>query len=297
MRKTRLFIRPHSTTNRLDPPALLTWLVGRRKLWFVLAAAFFLMLSIASAGAESGDPFHGASDAFAALPEEKTDFNAGDWGVADQRGAATYTFPIELPPGRRNMAPSLALRYSSQAPLRGGLAAGWTLDLPQIVLDTSLGYEDGRTRYWASLGQESGRLLEAPDEAVTEDAVQAYRLPFDTSFARFFYLHTEEGAARWLVLTPDGIQRRFDAQPGAGDGETRWTITSESDPFGNTVFYHWSPVAAPNSESIIDYTLKEIEYTANQGAGLGPHTRVEFTHAPLEVCSYSNVPVRAEPFD
>jgi hypothetical protein len=30
------------------------------------------------------------------------------------------------------MAPSLALSYSSQAPLRGDVAAGWTLGLPTI---------------------------------------------------------------------------------------------------------------------------------------------------------------------
>lgn len=271
-------------------------IMGVRKMWPIFVLCFCLFLSISSADAEPGDPFHGASDTFAALPEAMADFDEGDWGVGDQRGAAIYTFPIELPPGRRNMAPSLALRYSSQAPLRGGLAAGWTLDLPHIVLDTSLGYEDGQTRYRASLGDVSGRLLEVPDEPVTADAIRAYRLPFDTSFARFYYLHTEEGADRWLVLTPDGIQRHFGGQPGAGDGQTRWNITSESDPFGNTISYHWAPVAAPNGEGIIDYTLKEIEYTTNDDAGLGPHARVVFSHAPLEVCSYSNVPVGAAPF-
>ena len=35
------------------------------------------------------------------------------------------------------MQPHLSLHYSSQAPIYGGLAAGWSLDIPTITLDTT----------------------------------------------------------------------------------------------------------------------------------------------------------------
>ena len=56
-----------------------------------------------------------------------------------QTGAATYTFAVPVPPGRNGMAPQLALSYSSQNPLRGGVAAGWRFDVPSIEVDASLG--------------------------------------------------------------------------------------------------------------------------------------------------------------
>src|SRR5687768_5715286 len=52
---------------------------------------------------------------------------SGTWSVSPQTGAALYSFPIPVPPGRSGMAPQLSLDYSSQNPLRGGIAAGWEL--------------------------------------------------------------------------------------------------------------------------------------------------------------------------
>lgn len=45
----------------------------------------------------------GASPGFDTASPERNSFNVGDWGIAEQRGAATYTYPIQLPPGRRGM--------------------------------------------------------------------------------------------------------------------------------------------------------------------------------------------------
>src|SRR5262249_22827231 len=48
-------------------------------------------------------------------------------------GVATYTIPIEVPPGTAGMTPSLTLQYSSGAP-NGLLGMGWSLGgLPSIT--------------------------------------------------------------------------------------------------------------------------------------------------------------------
>jgi hypothetical protein len=131
------------------------------------------------------DPFAGASPAFDDPLPEGQKLNVGDWGVAEQRGAATYTYRIDVPPGRNAMAPTLVLRYSSHSPLRGGVAVGWTLaDLPSIRIDLSLGQMEGRV-YTAALGSASGRLVEVPDAAVASYPGQTYRVDSDASFTRF----------------------------------------------------------------------------------------------------------------
>jgi len=63
----------------------------------------------------------------------------GDASVATQTGALTYAYPVAVPPGRNGMAPTISLGYSSQGSIYGGIAAGWSLDLPMISEDHSYG--------------------------------------------------------------------------------------------------------------------------------------------------------------
>lgn len=113
---------------------------------------------------------------------EPSKFELGNYDVAEKTGAATYTFPIDVPPGRKGMKPDLALSYSSRAPLRGGIAAGWSLQLPSITLDTSTGTL-GEVRYMATLGGAAGRLVEVNDTPVYGGTT--YRTEQDSTFTRF----------------------------------------------------------------------------------------------------------------
>jgi hypothetical protein len=245
------------------------------------------LLAFSTAMAQPSDPFTGASPSAEAAPQEPQSQNVGDWGVSQQRGAATYTFPIELPKGRNGMAPSLVLRYSSQTRLRGGLAAGWTLDLPAIRIDRSLGTE-AKEHFVASLGSVSGRLVEVPDKSPYPG--KAYRVDFDNSFTRFF--HSPEA---WIALTSDGVKHFFEPQQGASDGSTRWNATRQVDSFGNTVRYFWSDVLSRAGTEVIDHAIDRIEYSSNEAAGLSAHAKVDFEYAPLEVCSNSKIPIGAAP--
>ncbi len=99
---------------------------------WTLALLGLVLASPGSAWGQVQDPFTGATPSFDAAPEKGTNYNSGDWGVSDQNGAATYTYSINVPTGRNGMAPSLALRYSSNLPLRGGLAVGWNFHIPSV---------------------------------------------------------------------------------------------------------------------------------------------------------------------
>ena len=78
-----------------------------------------------------------------AEPPEAKDIPDGDVSVATSTGALQYGYPLAFPPGK--MQPSLAMSYSSQAPIYGGIAAGWTLGgLHDIRQDGSRGLKDRR---------------------------------------------------------------------------------------------------------------------------------------------------------
>src|SRR5262245_31448541 len=83
-----------------------------------------------------------------ALPEGPPGATTGDDGTSFtglalstdaqlSTGAATTSVPIELPPGRREMKPNLALVYSSQAGPTP-LGVGWDLPLGRIERSTRL---------------------------------------------------------------------------------------------------------------------------------------------------------------
>ena len=150
-----------------------------REILTVLVAALALVCinaPLSRAYAAATDPFSDASPSFDKTPQDPTNYNTGEWGVAEQRGAATYTFPIGLPKGRNGMAPSLALRYSSRTPLRGGLAVGWTFEVPSIKVDRAVGVEQ-ESAFRAELGKATGRLIRVPDK--TPFGGVAYRVEFD----------------------------------------------------------------------------------------------------------------------
>jgi hypothetical protein len=254
----------------------------------VLGIGYFAPPAHAAASAAS-DPFNGAAGSFGEPAAKGTNYNLGDWGVAEQRGAATYTFPIVVPPGRNGMAPDLALRYSSGSSLRGGLAVGWRFDLPSVTRDLSRGYEKGVSPYQASLGGVSGRLVAVPDLAPAGG--DPYRVEFDGSFTRFFRRPATVGLS-WLALSPDGAKHYFGNVPGAGDHRNRWPITATVDAHGNMIKYVWRQVTSGPFE---DYLLEQIEYTSNNAAGLAAHAKVEFGYAPADLCPGSNMPIGAAP--
>jgi hypothetical protein len=97
------------------------------------------IVTVRPAYSAPGDIFTVAAPAVTSSPPTAASIGDGDAAVSSQTGALTYSFPIAAPPGRR-MQPGLSLAYSSQAPIYGGLAAGWSLaGVPIITEDTTTG--------------------------------------------------------------------------------------------------------------------------------------------------------------
>ena len=259
--------------------------VTGRRLGFAASAAIFLLGAVVPVHSASEDPFAAAVPQRDNGAPEGLRATGGDQLVSETSGAASYTWPIEVPPGRGGIQPHLALSYSSQGALRGGIAVGFTLELPTIERDTS------RTRdvvyRLRGLGSDQ-RLI-----PVTGDggAGQTYRPELDQGFTRVQVETSQLNARHWTVRTPDGMTRRFQAHDSATDFSTRWHLTRESDAFGNEAVYTWSKYTSPTG--YVDFSLARIEYTSNPRAGLLPHAQVDFVYAAVEACPGSSVPVGA----
>ncbi len=251
----------------------------------------FVWLGVLTGALALGLPaaFGAADDPFAvALPGRDTQAPeglsfAGEGSVSEQQGSASFSYPIEVPPGRNGMAPSLALSYSSSAPLRGGIAAGWSLPLPTIERDPAFAVSDAPV-YRLNLGDDSQILVETPGDP---GSAIRYRPEFDDGFTR-----VARNGTGWTVNTPDGVTRTFSGASASSDGQNYWNLTSERDPFGNEVSYVWALIQS--SSGHYDYLLVRAEYTSNAAAGLLPHAKVEFSWAPFEYCSGADIPKGAQ---
>jgi hypothetical protein len=126
------------------------------------------------------------------------------------------------------MQPGVSLDYSSRAPLRGGIAAGWSLGFPSIELDTSSGTLEAE-RYTASLGGAYGRLVEVDDTPAYGGTT--YRLEQDDAFVIFerFSNPGYWGISRSRRIPPTPAREPRIPPTSAGDPAAS-SVTSRSTP-------------------------------------------------------------------
>jgi hypothetical protein len=268
----------------------------------LLGAALPLVLSQSTGWGAPADITQVAAPMVGTDPPKARDVAAGDASVSTQNGTLSYSYPIVVPPGRGGAAPQLALSYSSQAPLYGDIAAGWSLNLPEIKEDTA----DGRMvahheplfaagehhlRWVSSLG---GNLqLVAVTEPAEADVAEAFRALHDTSFLRYERL-TDGSAAIWRVRSLDGSTYVF-GESALVDGapvarlRSRAPLTSTTDAFGNVVSYEYDFVDD-------EYRLAKVQWGRNDNASIGHFAELTLTWAPATVCSggdAADIPVGA----
>ena len=119
--------------------------MGKHPSWRIAFARGIAAL-LATATVLGGRSFAAPADVFSSPapvigsdPPKAAELKTGDASVSTQTGQLSYAYPIQLPPGRAGMVPHVALNYSSQAPIYGTIASGWSLSLPAILEDTSQG--------------------------------------------------------------------------------------------------------------------------------------------------------------
>lgn len=235
-------------------------------------------------------------------------------------GAFSYAYPLDWVKGRHDVTPAVGLNYVSNGALRGGVAAGWSLQIPMIESDTSMGTirPDKTTatpdRYNSSFAG-GGQLVKDSDApgSGTSAAYEVYVALGDTSGTRYEKIKspTSTSPHLWVVRTTDGsthyfghyTRHRYHRAPllksvDPFGHEIRYSYTTRSVPVGNSV-----PVStggtAETAPSAVEYELTQISYHGN--ADSAAYATVDFertagTTCPVtsgDVAMLSTIPVGA----
>jgi RHS repeat-associated protein len=245
------------------------------------------IVSICPALSDPGEIFEIGAPLLTSPAPKGADIHVGDASVSPT-GAFQYSYPILVSPGRNGMQPSLALTYSSQGPIYGGVAAGWSLSgLPIITLDTSAGRMGSATKKYSS-SMAGGRPLIRITEPHATDVETTYRAQNDSSWTRYERMKDTQ-TFPWRARTPDGRTYFF----GEPSHITSCTIVSDEyapltrqiDKFGNAVDYFYK--AGPENECHISY----ITWGQNAGAGIPGHfAAAVFGFTEMPTCGGSPPP-------
>ena len=112
-------------------------------------------------------------------------------------GAATYKIPIEVPPGRAGIAPSLSLSYDSYQS-SGWVGVGWSLDMGSIQRSTKRGVNYSANDYVALINGSCSELLPRSDWGTNY-----YGNKVEGALLKYYFKSSTEG---WEVTAKDGTK-------------------------------------------------------------------------------------------
>ncbi len=203
----------------------------------------------------------------------------GSGGVSG--GAATYTIPIQLPPGRQGMQPAISVNYSSRGG-NGVLGMGWSMSglssvhrCPQTVaqdtmLDTVTFDDSDRLCL-------DGQRLMLRTTGDYWSSTAEYQTEIDS------YARVRATSNGFEVFSKSGIVRLYETPvipAGSPTVPLSWFITSETDPAGNDIRYTYSTYG--DGEVLVD----SIHYTGTAGSAAG-NRRVDFHYLSRPDASFS----------
>ena len=182
-------------------------------------------------------------------------------------GAATHKIPIQVPPGRLGMEPSLALSYNSYHG-NGWLGVGWEIKLGAIQRSTKRGVDFSGTDFVVNGNGSTSEL--APR---TTWGTNYYGAKIEGAFTKYSFDGATSG---WVATTRDGIQYYYGRSAGS----------RQDNPGNNSQVYKWclDRIEDTNGNYLtISYTKDQgqiypdtIEYSGNVGESASPTNRVEF---------------------
>jgi YD repeat-containing protein len=228
-------------------------------------------------------------------------------------GAFTYSYPIQVQPGRNGMQPDLNLVYNSQAG-NGWLGIGWDLSVGSIQRSTSKGAPtyDRNDTFIFNLSGQSQELVSIGTGSDAYGPYTEYRAQIESSFIRFRYYPVGKYGGPWRAWTKDGRRHDFTglALHSPSGQYFYWGLTKVTDTQGNYMELSYPPVvsgrgavrAAPTAPTYgapaagapsggggaVSYLPEVIRYAGHEGSGMAPTHEVVFGYEsrpdPLSGC-------------
>lgn len=282
---SRTFSALQDATRRATPPLT--------KVGLALATALFtlgvgLMQPL---GATTDIAFPGPVAAHDTPPVHDASIGALAGEAKVEGGAAVYTIPITVPPGRMGLQPALSLNYSSRSGM-GTAGLGWSLSgLSSLHRCPRTPEQDGETRAVQLDANDrlclDGQRLLVVDANLAPIAGQAgygsasatYRTEVDT-FVRVtqyggslteadscFKVEMKSGRIGYYGGLPTESTCSGDARvvPGGATVPLSWMLRQEIDPLGNTINYHYANSDANGAYGAGEMLLQSIDYTGHDG--------------------------------
>ena len=160
--------------------------------------------------------------------------------TASQVGAASFTYPIEVPPGRNGLQPDITLQYSSYNG-NGWLGVGWDLNMGSISRSTryNLSYIGGRY------------IVDGADLVPNSDwGSNYYCAKIEGAFTKYEKISESEG---WIAYAKDGTKYYYGSR--SSDPNSNSQMTNSHGTFS----WHLDKVEDTNGNYM------EINYTIDQG--------------------------------
>lgn len=178
-------------------------------------------------------------------------------------GAFSHSIALTVPPGRKNMQPSLNLQYRSSSP-NSWLGVGWSLNPGYIVRSTKLGppsYDDIKDTFIFMTDSGATEMTHLIDNL--------YQAKIESSFAKFY----KEADDSWKVVQKDGTTLRFgqdsDSKETSASGTFLWNLTRVTDNNGNYVELTYIKDGGKSY-------ISQIAYTGNEQTGTPASNTVSF---------------------
>jgi RHS repeat-associated protein len=197
-------------------------------------------------------------------------------------GTAGMSYPIEVPPGRHGIEPSLAFTYDS-ARTRGWLGTGWDLGLSRVEVDTRFGVPkyDGTETYLLD-----GQPL-APTTTQNPTATKEYVRRIEGRFDKIERIVAGTDV-RWVVTDKNGTKFIYGETPGARLGDpcfetsppascptlaaplfphvAQWWLERVVDTFGNQMAVTYFTDTGNNGDEFRQIYPIAIDYTSHPTA-------------------------------
>jgi RHS repeat-associated protein len=179
--------------------------------------------------------------------------------TVSQVGAAQFSYPIEVPPGRNGLQPNISLQYSSYNE-NGWIGVGWDLDLGAIERSRKTGLNYSANDFMAN------------DSDLVPNSnwgSNYYCEKIEGAFTKYQFV---SGSNYWIAYAKDGTKLYYGQTAGSrmanGSNTYSWHLDKVEDTNGNYMTISYTTV----SNQIYPY---QISYTGNSG-GLSPNKIVEF---------------------
>ena len=198
----------------------------------------------------------------------------------DLKGRATYTIPVEVPPGTKGLKPNLEIQYKSTIN-NGYLGKGWNVKgLSAITRTGSTIFHDGFVTGVTMTDDDrfsfDGERLIIVNGLYGEPNSE-YRTA-NESFSRITLFGNQNDGTEWfLVESKEGIKRYYGNSSNSrqwlpnSNAVLKWHLSRIEDNQGNYIDYFYR-------HDHNDTYIERIEYTGNSTANLLPPNTIHFIY-------------------